>query len=90
MAASYRFVVSGRVQGVGFRYAAAAQARGLGLAGWVRNRADGAVEGLASGPTSKLDSFRDWLSRGPPSARVDRLGWTATDEAGAQDFEIRR
>lgn len=90
MAASYRFVVSGRVQGVGFRYSAAAQARRLGLAGWVRNRADGAVEGLASGPPSKLDSFRDWLRAGPPSAQVDRLGWTATDEAGPQDFEIRR
>lgn len=90
MAASYRFVVSGRVQGVGFRYSAAARARRLGLAGWVRNRADGAVEGLASGTPDELEKFRDWLSHGPPSAKVNQLGWTAADEAAPPDFEIRR
>lgn len=73
-----RFMVSGRVQGVGFRAATRHRAAGLGLHGWVANRADGGVEGEVQGiDAAALDRFRDWLSRGPPTARVDRLDWTA-------------
>jgi acylphosphatase len=88
--ASYRFTVTGQVQGVGFRYSAAAQARRLGLTGWVANREDGSVEGLASGADHALGQFRDWLERGPPAARVQGVEWVAAAEAVPQGFEIRR
>lgn len=90
MAASYRFTVSGQVQGVGFRYSAQAQARRLGLSGWVANRADGAVEGLASGPADRLEAFRGWLQRGPPAARVERVDWEQAGEPPGAGFLIRR
>jgi len=90
MAASYRFVVSGRVQGVGFRYAAMAQARRLGLSGWVGNRDDGAVEGLACGDDGSLARLRDWLAQGPPAARVERVEWMEAAEPAMAGFEIRR
>lgn len=91
MAASYAFVVRGRVQGVSFRYAALQEARRLGLRGWVRNRMDGVVEGLAGGEPAALDAFHAWLRRGPPAARVESVEWH--DAAGAPDgqsFEVRR
>lgn len=92
MQESYRFRVTGRVQGVGFRVSAQRQAQLLGLAGWVRNCGDGSVEGVASGSLpADLEAFRKWLHRGPPGARVDSVGWHAVaDEASAGRFELRR
>ena len=89
MSASYRFVVNGRVQGVGFRYSVLAEARRLGLAGWVRNRADGGVEGVASGPAEALERLRHWLQRGPPAAQVENVDWVADAAAESGRFEIR-
>lgn len=89
---SYRFVVTGRVQGVFFRQSARECAQRLGLAGWVRNRADGAVEGeVAGADAAALEAFRTWLQRGPPRAQVSDLQWAAGDAAVAAgaDFEIR-
>ncbi len=60
-----RFVVSGRVQGVGFRWFVRNAARELGLTGWVRNLADGRVEAEASGPPEALDAFERRLREGP-------------------------
>lgn len=65
-----RFVVSGRVQGVNFRAATRAAARGLDLRGWVRNLADGDVEVLACGGAAPVDQLERWLWQGPPAARV--------------------
>lgn len=62
--------VSGRVQGVGFRWATARRARSLGLAGAVWNRPDGIVEVHARGPSAALDELEKWLARGPSAARV--------------------
>lgn len=92
MRKSYRFVVSGRVQGVFYRASAQARAQELGLRGWVRNRSDGTVEGLASSPdAAALESFREWLGRGPPRAQVQSLDWTPVDEPfDATGFEVRR
>lgn len=91
MTASYRFTVSGRVQGVGFRYSVVNTAQRLGLAGWVRNRDDGSVEGLASGAPEALEKFRAWLGQGPPAARVEKVEWTvAVEEAPPVPFEVRR
>jgi acylphosphatase len=89
MAASYRFTVSGQVQGVGFRYTALAQARRLGLTGWVGNRDDGAVEGVASGADQALVRFREWLQQGPPAARVQDVEWVEAADPPAARFEIR-
>lgn len=65
-----RFHVSGRVQGVGFRAAARAEALRLGIAGHARNLRDGRVEVVASGSEIALAEFAGWLEHGPPAARV--------------------
>jgi acylphosphatase len=65
--------VTGIVQGVGFRWFVRERARRLGLAGWVRNLADGSVEVVASGDAHQLDLLRGELRRGPNGARVDGL-----------------
>ena len=61
-------VISGRVQGVGFRYAMAEEAERLGVSGWVRNRRDGTVEAVVDGDAA--DALLAWAKRGPPAARV--------------------
>ena len=66
-------VVSGRVQGVGFRWYVRVAGRRLGLAGWVRNREDGPVELAASGPQEKLDELKRQVRRGPDAAEVDDI-----------------
>jgi len=92
MQESYRFVVTGRVQGVGFRVATRRKAQALGLHGWVRNCADGSVEGLVAGSDfTTVTHLRDWLRRGPPGAKVETLEWQAVDAPVAADgFIVRR
>ncbi len=90
MSSSYRFTVSGRVQGVGFRASAQSKAAALGLRGWVRNRADGAVEGVATGSDTALAAFHNWLRRGPPAAQVMALEWTPAADEGETGFLVRR
>jgi acylphosphatase len=65
-----RLVISGRVQGVGFREATVDAAQAVGVAGWVRNRADGTVEVRVQGPSDAVDRLVAWCRRGPPLARV--------------------
>ena len=62
--------VTGRVQGVGFRWSAVREARRSGLRGWVRNADDGCVEVEAEGPSPQLEAFLAWLHHGPPGAFV--------------------
>jgi acylphosphatase len=62
--------VTGRVQGVGFRFAVERVAQELGLAGWVQNVTDGSVETWAQGDEPDLEQFVAFLRRGPRSARV--------------------
>ncbi len=66
-----RFVVRGRVQGVGFRWFVEREAHILGIAGWVRNNSDGSVEVLATGTRDQLAGLRSRLREGPRAARVD-------------------
>ena len=66
-----RFVVRGRVQGVGFRWFVEREAHMLGVAGWVRNNSDGSVEVLAVGTRDQLSGLRSRLRQGPRAARVD-------------------
>ena len=83
-----RLVISGRVQGVGFRYAMQREALRLGLAGWVRNRREGTVEAVVCGPESAVQSIVAWAHRGPPSARVESVS-VAIEEGRFDDFEQR-
>ena len=82
--------VRGRVQGVGFRAAAATEARRLGLTGWVRNKLDGSVEVLAEGPDGDVDGFLAWLRKGPSLAHVTSVDpeWLAPAGDGVS-FEVR-
>ena len=66
-----RFLVRGRVQGVGFRWFVEREAHILGVVGWVRNNADGSVEVLAMGSRDQLSGLRSRLREGPRAARVD-------------------
>lgn len=68
-----RFLVRGRVQGVGFRWFVEREAHLLGLAGWVRNNADGAVEVFAQGTREQLSALTARLQQGPRAARVDQV-----------------
>jgi acylphosphatase len=68
-----RFRITGRVQGVGFRYFVLKAARAEGIAGWVRNLPDGSVEALAAGEPEALERLRAALRRGPPGSRVDAV-----------------
>ena len=68
-----RFLVTGRVQGVGFRWFVEREARAIGVAGWVRNNLDGTVEVLASGSREQLSVLRSKLRQGPRAARVDNV-----------------
>src|SRR5437868_10675626 len=65
-----RFLVRGRVQGVGFRWFVEREAHILGIAGWVRNNADGTVEVLAMGTRDQLSGLRSRLRQGPRASRV--------------------
>jgi acylphosphatase len=66
-----RYTVRGRVQGVGFRWYVESEAHKLGVAGWVRNTSEGAVELLAIGTREQLDRLQAKLWQGPRAARVD-------------------
>jgi acylphosphatase len=66
-------VVTGRVQGVAFRWYAQRTAGGLGVTGWVRNQPDGSVRIVAEGPRAALASLLDWARQGPDHARVEDL-----------------
>lgn len=73
MTVARRFIVRGRVQGVGFRYFAIRVARQAGVTGSVRNLADGTVEAIAEGPPEAIDDFRMALERGPSYAHVEKV-----------------
>lgn len=74
--------ITGRVQGVGYRAWLAGRATAAGLDGWVRNRRDGSVEALLSGPAGAVDDVTAACRQGPGSALVDRVQAT---EAAAPD-----
>ena len=84
-----KFVVRGRVQGVGFRWYVQREAEMLGVSGWVRNNFDGAVEVLASGSNEQLSALAAKLRAGPRAARVDAVEEsTAKPEPGLNTFRI--
>ena len=84
-----RVVITGRVQGVFFRDACREHARAEGLAGWVRNRGDGAVEAEFEGPHAAVDRVVAWCHDGPPRAQVEHVTVTTIPTLGARGFRIR-
>lgn len=85
-----RVIVEGRVQGVWFRDSTRAEATRLGLAGWVRNLEDGAVEAVFEGPAEAVAQAVAWAKRGPERAAVTRLIEDREAPVGLSGFEIRR
>ena len=86
---SRHFRISGRVQGVGFRYAACAEAQRLGVTGWVRNLPNGDVEALACGAADRVQAFEEWLWRGPRAARVTEVVVADAPAQSYETFEVR-
>lgn len=82
-------VVRGRVQGVFFRDETRRRARSLGVAGWVANRPDGAVEAIFEGRRDAVESMAAWCGRGPSGARVDDVQTTWEDPSGEDGFAVR-
>ena len=85
-------IVSGKVQGVGFRMYTRTQAKHLGVSGYVRNLRNGDVEIVAAGKAEKVDTLMEWAKSGSPSAVVNNLKLEVMDysEEKLSDFEIRR
>jgi len=85
------YVVTGRVQGVGFRYWTRETAMRLGLGGHVRNRLDGAVEAHVVGSPERVRAFEEALWRGPPAARVEDVTPIEGDQRVVPDrFDMER
>lgn len=85
---TYRYTVTGRVQGVGFRWFVEREAAQLGITGWVRNREEGSVEVMATGTREQLRSLRAKLQQGPRAARVEQVQESAAPFLEAQSFRI--
>jgi acylphosphatase len=83
-----RCQVSGRVQGVGFRYATVDKALALGVTGYVRNLPDRRVEVLACGEERAVTTLRNWLWQGPPLARVSDVHCEIAPHKDFRDFQI--
>ena len=86
-----RFLVRGRVQGVGFRYFVLRRATNLSLVGWARNLPDGRVEVVATGEPSSLESLGAHLLHGPPNAQVEAVEKSeiSDDMTSHKTFSIR-
>ena len=84
-----RVLISGRVQGVGYRYSTKEQAIALNIVGWVRNLADGRVEATIQGVASSVDSMMKWFYKGPPAAKVTGIETEQQPIQAFETFEIR-
>jgi acylphosphatase len=89
METQFEISIYGRVQGVGFRYAARNQARSLGLKGWVENRPDGSVYAVVQGKTEVCRAFIQWCREGPGYSWVERLEINENEPAPLQSFQVR-
>jgi acylphosphatase len=81
-------VVTGLVQGVCFRAETQRRARSLGVAGWVRNRYDGAVEAVFEGDDERVESMIRWCGHGPSGARVDEMHVERGQARGERGFDV--
>jgi acylphosphatase len=88
MAVTKHLAISGRVQGVGFRFYMERKARELGVNGWVRNRRDGSVESVVQGSAQAVEAMIAWARQGPPSAVVAEVK-ISDGEGEFGQFEVR-
>lgn len=88
--ATRRYIVQGRVQGVGFRYFTREMADAFDITGTVRNVSDGDVEIVASGTPENLRSFKEQIELGPAGARVDRVKVEEMEEERFDRFSVIR
>jgi len=84
-----QFLISGRVQGVGYRAFAVTMAQRLGVVGWARNLEDGRVEVQAVGSRAQLEEFAQQLRKGPRFAEVTSVEATEVAATSAREFTIR-
>jgi acylphosphatase len=89
MAKAVTVKVTGRVQGVSFRWYAAQEADRLGVAGWVRNEPDGSVAAFVEGDDAAVDAMVAWCHRGPSYASVRHVAVMDAQPTGAATFAIR-
>ncbi|MRX10475.1 acylphosphatase [Pseudoduganella sp. FT25W] len=82
-----RLVITGLVQGVGYRAAFRRQAEALGLRGWVRNRRDGSVEAEVDGDAAAVEAIIVWARKGPPASRIDGVA-VEEAESSADSFSV--
>jgi acylphosphatase len=82
-----RLMIRGRVQGVSYRWWTVGEATKRGLNGWVRNRRDGSVEALVSGPTTEVDDLVEACRQGPSAARVTEIEVISEEGGVAGGFE---
>jgi acylphosphatase len=83
-------LISGRVQGVGYRYATVDTASQLGLTGWVRNLPDGQVEAVFEGAREIVEEIIRWCHVGPPAAVVQDVTVEYEHPEGLRGFEVKR
>ncbi len=84
-----RVVVHGNVQGVFFRDSCRREARSRGVAGWVTNRPDGAVEAVFEGEPDAVDALVDWCAQGPRGADVASVDDSTEEPEGLSGFDVR-
>jgi len=84
-----RVIVWGNVQGVFFRDSCRREAQSRGVAGWVSNRFDGAVEAVFEGDPDSVAALVDWCARGPRGADVDSVDDSSEEPEGLSGFQIR-
>jgi len=83
-------IITGRVQGVSYRFAAKEMATNLSLTGWVKNTAEGHVEATVSGPEPALQQFIGWCRQGPRLASVSDVIIQHVPDMSFNDFSVRR
>lgn len=83
-------LVSGEVQGVGYRYTLRMVAADSGVSGWTRNLRDGTVEAEIEGAADAVDAVLAWMAEGPPGSRVSGAQVTDIAATGSTGFEVRR
>jgi acylphosphatase len=86
---SYSIKVTGRVQGVGFRFYTQKTARELGIRGFVKNMRDGSVYVEAEGEPDRMEIFIEWVRKGPEWAHVQDISLQEKPEDGFEGFDIR-
>ena len=83
-------IVTGRVQGIGYRVHCSREAKSLGVTGWVRNNPDGSVEVVAEGDDVAVNELADWCRAGHPFAKVQEVDVTVEEPRGEPSFRVIR